>query len=217
MVHHNGGETMNEYKPVLLLARKSLISLGMVVAVCLALAIGLGQLVESLQASVAKIQTSLQEQKTLLDTKQTDLSNVREHIQQYSALRAQGFVGEPDRALWVEQLQESYRRAHLPGDLLVELSVPKPLAGGAAPGTPGAPAGGVADTSQAEALAHDLQFEMANAVETDVLRLIQDYQAEAKGRFRVNMCKVSGPAVNGFTAKCVLRFVSMPSPAAKTS
>ena len=206
---------MNAYKPVLLLARKNLIVLGVVVAVCVALVLGLQQLAGSLQTSLGQSQAALQEQRALLDTKQTDLTNVREHIQQYAALRAQGLVGDPDRALWVETLQDSYRRMQLADDLIVELSAPKPLADSGAPGSLGV-AGVLPDRSQAEALAHDLQFEMRNAVETDVLRLIQEYQTQVKGRFRVNSCKLSAPTVTGLTAKCVLRFVSIPPPASKT-
>ena len=206
---------MNAYKPVLLLARKNLIVLGVVVAVCVALVLGLQQLAGSLQTSLGQSQAALQEQRALLDTKQTDRTNVREHIQQYAALRAQGLVGDPDRALWVETLQDSYRRMQLADDLIVELSAPKPLADSGAPGSLGV-AGVLPDLSQAEALAHDLQFEMRNAVETDVLRLIQEYQTQVKGRFRVNSCKLSAPTVTGLTAKCVLRFVSIPPPASKT-
>ncbi len=209
---------MNAYKPVYLLARKTLIVLGLVLAVCVALVIGLQQFAESAQTTLTQSRTALREQQALLDTKQTDLSNVREHIQQYSTLRAQGLVGEPDRALWVETLQESYRRLQLGGDLEVELSVAKPLTDNSAPGAPGDPGSPAAapDAAPPDALAHDLQFEMRNAVETDVLRLIQDYQTEVKGRFRVDSCNMSTPTVTGLNVKCVLRFVSIPPPASKT-
>ena len=209
---------MNAYKPVYLLARKTLIVLGVVLAVCVALVIGLQQFAESAQTTLTQSRPALREQQSLLDTKQTDLSHVREHIQQYSTLRAQGLVGEPDRALWVETLQESYRRLQLGDDLKVVLSVPRPLTDNSDPGAPGAPrVPSVApDAAQPEALMHDLQFEMRNAVETDVLSLIQDYQTEVKGRFRVNSCNMSTPPDKGLTAKCVLRFVSIPPPASKT-
>jgi hypothetical protein len=206
---------MNAYKPVLLLARNNLIALGVVVAVCVGLVVALQQLADTMQANLARSQATLQEQLAMLDTKQSDLSNVREHIQQYSKLRAQGLVGDPDRALWVETLQNSYLGLKLEGDLAVELSAPRPLADAGSSGAPGTASAAV-DISQAEALMHDLQFEMRNAVETDVLRLIQDYQTQVKGRFRVNSCKLHAPTLTGLTAKCVLRFVSIPPPAGQT-
>jgi hypothetical protein len=206
MVRHPR-KTMNTYQPVLLLARKNLIALAVVVVVCVASVVGLGQLADAMQTSLAQSQAALQAQKAQLETKQTDLANVREHIQQYSALRAQGLVGEPDRALWVETLQDSYRRAQLPAGLVVRLLAPKPLADSGAPGA-------VADPSQSEPLVHDLEFEMRNVVESDVLGLIRDYQAEVKGRLRVNFCKLTDPQDGGLTAQCVLRFISIPVPPA---
>ncbi len=193
---------MNAYQPVLQLARKSLIWLGVLVVLCVALVWGLGELASNLKNQLAQQQSALQEQQALLQAKQTDLSNMREHIARYQALRNQGLVGEPDRALWVEQLQNSHQKLQLPGGLAVQLQAAKFLAP--------KPAGIEPDPTQSEPMVHDLQFEIRNAVETDVLRLVREFRAQATGRFRVNACKVLEPKDDGFIAQCVLRFVTVP-------
>jgi hypothetical protein len=193
---------MNAYQLVLQLARKSLIWLGVLVVLCVAVVWGLGELASNLKNQLAQQQSALQEQQALLQAKQTDLSNMREHIERYQALRNQGLVGEPDRALWVEQLQNSHQKLQLPGGLAVQLQAAKFLAP--------KPAGIEPDPTQPEPMVHDLQFEIRNAVETDVLRLIREFRAQATGRFRVNACKVLEPKGDGFIAQCVLRFVTVP-------
>jgi hypothetical protein len=198
---------MKAYQPVFTLARKSLMLLGGVVLVCLAVVLGLRQLAEGLQTGLAQAQTTLQAQNALLETKETDLANVREHIAQYSALRDQGLVGDPDRALWVEQLQDAYRRAQLPSGLALRLQPPKLLADSTAPGA-------VPEPGQAEPLVHDLELDMRNVVESDVLALIHDYRSQVKGRFRVNFCKMGDALEAGISAQCVLRFITVPVPPA---
>jgi len=196
---------MNAYRPILQLARKSLIWLGVLVVLCVALVWGLGELATSLKNQLAQQQSALQEQQTLLEAKQSDLSNMREHIARYQTLRKQGLVGEPERALWVEQLQDAHQKLQLPGGLSVQLQAPKPLAA--------KPPGVEPDPTQSEPMLHDMQFELRNAVETDVLRLIREFRTQATGRFRVNACKVQDPKADGFIAQCVLRFITVPVPA----
>lgn len=206
---------MNAWKPVLRLARRSLMGLGGLFITCVVLVFGLEQLKLSLHTSLAQEQAALQEQQAQLETKRADLTNVREHIQRYQGLRNQGLVGDPDRALWVEQLQTSHREARLPDGLSVQLQASKPLAGSKA-------STAEADPSQPMPLSHDLQFEIRNVVESEVFSLIRQYRDQAKGRFRVNLCKLSNPKDNGLVAQCVLRFVSIPlnpgvTPPAQTS
>jgi len=196
---------MNEFKPVLLLARKSLIALAAVVLLCVIAVVGLGQLADKLQTTLAQQQAALQDQQALLVSKQTDLANVREHIASYQALRDQGLVGEPDRALWVEQLQSSHSKAQLPDGLSVQLQAPKQLVGS------GAPPAGEPDPAQPEPLMHDLQFELRNVVESEVFSLVRDFRAQTKGRFRVNACKLFEARDTGLTAQCVMRFITVPA------
>lgn len=64
---------------------------------------------------------------------------------------------------------------------------------------------------------HDMQFEMQDSVETEVLDLIDRFRGQAKGRFRVNACKLHDPKESGLTAQCALRFVTIPLTSGTTS
>ena len=217
----DAGQAVNTYKPALLLARKSLIALGVVVALCVAVVVCAAQLADSSQASLIQSRGALQNQQVLLQTQQSDLDSLRQHMEHYVQLRAKGLVGEPDRALWVEQLQDSYRRAQLPEGLVVQLLPPKPLAASTAAGlstssmNPVNPGSSIGTLGEAPGsvpsgpLVHDLQFELHNVVESEVLELLNDYQATVKGRMRVNSCKLSEPQSAGLSVQCVLRFISI--------
>ena len=173
----------------MLLARRSLWLLAGVVAFSVALVFGLRYLASHLNTGVAQLES--------------DLLNVRANIQRYQQLREQGLVANPDRALWLEQLQESHQQLGLLGGLALQLQAPKPLASMTEP---------VAEAELPAPLMHDLQFEMRDTLETEVLALIHDYREQATGRFRVNACKFQDPKDSGLTAQCVLRFVSIAPP-----
>lgn len=195
---------MNEWAPVLMSARRSMVWLAVAVMVSMAAVFGLGYLDGNLRNSLGQLQAAAQELQTQLGAKQSDLLNMQTHIDRYESLRQQGLVGDPDRALWVEQLEASHRNLGLPGAMAVQLLAAKPLvsSGGAAE-----PA---SEMPSAEPLMHDMQFEIHDSVETDVLDLIQNFRAQAKGRFRVNACKLHEPKESGLTAQCALRFVTIP-------
>lgn len=174
------------------------------VVLSVATVFGLGYLDDSLKNSLMQLQAAAQELQTQLGAKQSDLINMQTHIERYESLRQQGLVGDPDRALWVEQLEASYRDLGLPGAIAVQLQAAKPLVssgGGAEPAS---------DTPATGPMMHDMQFEIHDSVETDVLDLIQSFRARAKGRFRINACKLLEPKESGLTAQCALRFVTIP-------
>lgn len=194
---------MNPWKTVFQLARRSLIGLALVVILCAALLFGISQLADRSRNALAQMQSATQEQQLQLSTKEDDLRDQRNNIRRFEALRARGVVGDPNRALWVEQYEASYQRLGLAERPVYKLQAAKPLA---------LLNDQVAqvETSVDEALAHDLQFELRNAHEGDVLGLIADYRERVAGRFRVNACKLQDPKLDGLLAQCVLRFVSVP-------
>lgn len=189
---------MNAWKPVLMGARGSLLALILVLALCACAVLGMNYWVGSLQNTLAQVQSLHQEQQTQLTAKQDDLHNVRDHIQRFEILRAQGLLGAPERTLWVEQLQTNYQELGLPGRIVYQLQAPVPL--GADAGQPGA----------TPALAHDLKLDLRDVHEADVLTLLQNYRDQVKGRFRVNACTLQDAKETGLTAQCVLRFISVP-------
>ncbi len=196
---------MNEWKPILRLARRSLITLLIVVVLSAAAVYGLGSLAESLKSSVVQMQGTTQELQAQLDTKRDNLLKVTKHIQRYEELRTKGLIGMPDRPQWVEDLQRSYQHIGFDDFLKYQLQAPKPLNTGGVE-----PAPVTADAASTEPLAHDLQFEMSNVHELEVFGLINDYRGRVKGRFRVNSCNLRDPKETGLTAQCVLRFLTIP-------
>ncbi len=194
---------MNAWKPVLVGARGSLLALALVVVLCAGVVLGMNYWVGSLQNTLTQVQNLNQEQQTQLSTKQDDLHNVRDHIQRFETLRAQGLLGAPERTQWVEQLQTNYQELGLPGRIVYQLQASVPL--GADPAQPEAGVTGGTPT-----LAHDLTLELRDVHEADVLTLLQNYRYQVKGRFRVNACTLQDPKESGLTAQCVLRFISVP-------
>ena len=208
---------MNEWRPILQAAKRSLVALGLVAAICAAAVLGLQWWSDTLKAEVNQQQMAVQGQRTQLSGKQEDLRNVRSHIKRFETLRTQGLVGNPDRPLWVEELQASHTRLGLRSALVYQLQVPKTVAdtnAGTALAPPGTP---LPDGASSEPLFHDLLFEVRETQEDEVLQLIDDYRQHVVGRFRVNACNFGDPKESGLTAQCVLRFVTVPVPAAAPS
>jgi hypothetical protein len=199
---------MKDWKPIFLGARRSLIHLAVVALLCIGIVIGLHMLARSLNAEVLELGRSVQAQRAELNQRQEDLRNMRGNIARFEALRVQNLIGTPDRPMWVEELLASHSRLGVTTPLVYQLQVPRTLA--TADTQPSADATPPADGTSEEPLVHDLQFELRDVHEVDVLRLIQDFRSHVKGRFRVNACTFSDPRTAGMTAKCVLRFVTIP-------
>ncbi|MBK6999549.1 MAG: hypothetical protein IPH35_06135 [Rhodoferax sp.] len=197
---------MNDWKAVLVLAKRSLVILGLTCIVSAAVVFGLQHFAGGLRIALMQMQAAVQGQQTQLETRQEELRNVRANISRFETLRKQGLVGVPDRALWVEQLQSSYQRLGLTGTVTMELSAARPL---------GANAQAVAPVQPTEPITgpvvHDLQFGMRDALEAEVLALVNDFRAQANGRFRLNACKFHNPISTGLSAQCQLRFFSISS------
>lgn len=195
---------MNEWKPILHLARRSLITLLVVAVLSAAAVYGFQSLAETLKVSVDQMQGTALDLQTQLDTKRDNLQKVTKHIQRYEMLRTKGLIGAPDRPLWVEDLQRSYQYIGFSDNLKYQLQAPKSLFESSAGQTP-------ADASaETQPLVHDLLFEMSDVQELDVLRLIGDYRMRVKGRFRVNNCTLRDPKETGLSVQCVLRFFTIP-------
>ena len=199
---------MKDWKPIFLGAKRSLIHLAVVAVLCIAVVVGLHLLAGSLNGEVQALGSSVQAQRSALSQKQEDLRNMRSNIARFEALRAQNLMGTPDRPMWVEELLASHSRLGVATPLVYQLQMPRTLANAVMPSS--ADATPPADGASQEPLVHDLQFELRDVHEADVLRLIQDFRTHVKARFRVNACTFSDPRATGMTAKCVLRFVTIP-------
>jgi hypothetical protein len=195
------GATMTEWKPIFLLVKNSLIVLAMVVLVAVGLVWFAQQYVQQANSMLMQTQAELQGNQSQLDAQMDDLQNMENHIQRYEQLKAKGLVGDPQRTRWVEDFQASHVDVKLPNTLTVILQSSVPLAAYASE----------ADPAGVQPYAHDMEFSLRDVHEQEVLDLIAHYKNRVPGRFRLQMCQLSGPKPNGLDARCVLRFVTVPA------
>lgn len=204
---------MSDQQTILLLARRSLVVLAVAVAMGLALLLGSRFFKDRMRDELAQAQQAEGANQASLAQKQTDLANLQAEISRFAVLRQQGLVGKAERETWAEQLVASRQRSGLPDTLSYTLHAPKPIAAQAGPST-GAEAAPVADAPGMAAPSgpqyHDLDLELNNIHEEELLALLQDYQAQVKGRFRVNACTLSARTETGLSARCTLRFFTLP-------
>ena len=210
---------MKDQLHILLLARRCLIVLAAALLIGLALYLGSSYFNDRGQAQLARAQQSENASQASLAGKQSDLSNMQAEISRFNRLRQQGMVGTPDREGWVEQLLASRQRTALPDTLVYTLQAPKLLELQAVDpaGNPAAPASTeTGNGALTGPVFHDLDFALSGIHEEELLALLRDYQAQVKGRFRVNACLLSDRTEIGLTARCTLRFFTLsdaaPSP-----
>ncbi|MEN9435559.1 MAG: hypothetical protein RIR09_214, partial [Pseudomonadota bacterium] len=164
---------MKAWQPILRLARKSLYVLGIILVLCIVVVVGTATWATSVNTALAQLQASAQTQQEQLSAKQNDLLNMQGHITRFETLRAQGMVGTPARAQWVEQLQASYQGLGFDNRIAYQLQAPQTFVVVAAQAADAeaqaeAEAAGEAPVTQF----HDLKFEMHDGHEGDVISLI---------------------------------------------
>ena len=201
---------MNDWKTIAFLARRSLMVFAAAIVIGLALYSASHFFKKSAQAELIQLQQLESANRTTFHEKKLDLDHLSASISRYSMLRKQGMVGIADREGWTEQLVSSYQSVGLPNLPIYTLHPPQaqvlrngPPAGAetapdATTGTPTGPS------------FHDLDIELANLQEEELLQFLSNYQAQVKGRFRVNACKLSTRTETGLTAFCTLRFFTLP-------
>ncbi|MGQ0711812.1 MAG: hypothetical protein ACT4NV_18925 [Rhodoferax sp.] len=193
---------MNDVQRIAALCKRHLLALGLCAGVA---AVALGALYygadlqrQATQATAA----ALQSQQALVAEQENDLKNVQTHIRRYQQLRDQGLMGEAQRLLWMEQLQQAFAQAGVAQQLRMELQAPQPLAVDPA-----------LQDADSQALSHDLAFEIPGVVETEVLAGLAHLRQHARGRFRVHACHFAEAKADGLLARCTLRFITIPTAA----
>lgn len=214
---------MTDQQVVLQQARRSLLVMGAACILGLLLYFGSLWVRDAAQTQAAQAQGQASSAQAVLTEKQTDLKQLQADIERFMVLKRQGLVGRPDRAVWLEQLTASRLRLALPDSMSYTLQSPKPLAqqDAASPGSPGVPdaasgasgGGAGANGESGQGLFHDLELTFANVHEEELLGLLRDYQAQVAGRMRVNACHLDGRTATGLTARCALRFFTVPEAA----
>lgn len=201
---------MSNTQTIIKLARRSLLVLATALIMALALYAGSGFFRDRVRTQLTATQQSAAASQASLSEKESDLANLQAEIKHFNLLREQGMVGEPDRAGWTEQLIESRQRTGLPDTLVYTLEAPQPLATqDALAAAPAAAEAAPADP--ASPLFHDLNFEISSIHEEELLLLLRDYQAHVKGRFRINACTLGSRTATGLSARCTLRFFTLPA------
>ena len=204
---------MKDQLQIIFLARRCLMVLAAALLIGLALYLGSSFFRDRGQARLTQAQQTESANQASLVEKKSDLSNMQAEISRFNRLRQQGMVGTPDREGWVEQLLASRQRIGLPDTLVYTLQAPKALALQAidAAGNAATPASTETGTDAlAGPVFHDLDFAMTSIHEEELLALLRDYQARVKGRWRVNSCLLSDRTEAGLTARCTLRFFTLP-------
>jgi len=200
---------MKNWQTILSLARLSLIVFASALASGIALYAASLFFKDKMQVELSQVQQTQSSTQASLAEKQIDLGNLQAKIERFNLLRQQGLVGSADREGWVEQLVASQQRTGLPNTLAYTLQAPKPMttqgeavsaAPAAADAVPGAATG---------PQFYDLDIELGSIHEEELLALLRDYQAQVKGRFRVNACTLSGRTETGLSAHCTLRFFTL--------
>ncbi|OQA30875.1 MAG: hypothetical protein BWY57_02614 [Betaproteobacteria bacterium ADurb.Bin341] len=203
---------MNDWLPVLRLARTHLLVLGGILLLMLALYFGSAHIRDLLSAELAAQQAEVSAQQENQVQKQKDLDNLQLNIKRFRALQQRGLVGPARREEWVEQLLISRKQLGLPDTLAYHLKPPARLK---PEGALEQAAGGTGQDAASDApLAHDLEFELRDIHEEEVLALLEDYGRKVNGRFRVQSCELTEATATGLMAKCVLRFFTLPGKAA---
>ncbi|MBA3058552.1 MAG: hypothetical protein KJ614_03855 [Gammaproteobacteria bacterium] len=203
---------MKDQLQILSLARRCLMVLAAALLIGLALYLGSSYFKGRGQTQLTQAQQSESANQASLAEMQSDLANMQAEISRFQRLRQQGMVGTPEREGWVEQLLASRQRTGLPDTLVYTLQAPRPLALQAmdAAGSEATPASAEATTEIIAPVFHDLDFAVLSIHEEELLALLRHYQAQVKGRFRVNACMLSERTETGLTARCTLRFFTMP-------
>jgi hypothetical protein len=204
---------MSDQQRILALARRSLVLLPVTMLIGVALYGGTAWFRERSRTQLSQVQEQVSASQANLANLQGDLANLQADVGRFAALREQGVVGRADRAAWVEQLLASRARVGLPDTLSYTLQPPMPVSsqGDSASDAGAAPAASPAAPGDAtQAVFHDLDVALTNIHEQELLALLEDYRGHVKGRFRVNACALSARTEAGLTARCTLRFFTLP-------
>ena len=186
---------MKRWWPVIGLARHSLVALLLALVLGVVLYAYSAWLKNQAQTELTQAQQLHSSAQSGLVALQTEVTDLQSQMACFGHLRQQGVVGVANRAHWVDQLLAAHQRLGLRADTLdYTLQLAKPLSAGGALTVP---------------MLHDLDFVLHDVHETELLNLLQDYQARVQGRFLVNACHLSERGNTGLTARCTLRFFTL--------
>jgi hypothetical protein len=209
--------SQSPHNTIVRLARPGLICLVLGLLLAIGLIVVSQQTASTLRQDVNVARGNLDAQQQTLDKLNTDLSNIKEHVERFTSLKDKGLVGAIDREGWIEQLLVARTMLRLPDTLIYKLNPPQAyinVEGGAEEMPVDASA---LDASASASVAvvsgpqfHDLDIAVSNITEDELFRFLTRYKENVRGQFRVQECQLDSPGSDGLSAKCQLRFFNVP-------
>jgi hypothetical protein len=198
---------MNAYAAVLQPAKTALILFALSVVAALAVVAGMAQYRSEKEQAILLTEQKLSATRDQIKTLSYDLDSIRKLALKYKQLRQLGFIGEPDRDVWVQRLETLYHDTHLPPTLRYTLSPPQLLS----------PQPVTADTPTAyqnNVLHHDLSLELSGIHEGEFLDFLDRLNTDWRVPYRVAACQITREAatepITGLQIKCTLQLFSLP-------
>ena len=160
------------------------------------------------QQGIQKIDQQLADARERISKLILDFKTAEQSAQQYQRLNQLGFIGEADRKMWVQRLDNIYKDTHLPPTLRYTLSPPKLFNAQTVPES--APM-----AYRNNVLQHDLTIEMSDINDKEFLDFMAKLGTHWHVPYRVESCQISREenAIKGLQIKCTLQLYSLPDKA----
>lgn len=196
---------MNAYSVVLKPARVALMLFAASVVFAVVAIVGLAKYRASQEQILTQTGQRLAETRDSIQKLTYDLDSINRLAAQYQRLNRLGFVGKPDRDVWIENLKAIYSDTHLPPTLRYTLAPPQLLNPQPVPAE---------DTAahQNNVLHHDLALEISAIHDGEFLDFMDKLGSDWSVPYRVETCQIardSEPSA-GLQIRCELRIYSLP-------
>ncbi|NDC10126.1 MAG: hypothetical protein EBZ75_12460 [Oxalobacteraceae bacterium] len=179
-------------------SRVGLVSLATTIALGALVVWGTRSFEQNVRLELSAVQAKETAENAKLESRDAEMALLKASFTKFEALRGSGLAGNADREAWVESLLKVHKSKDLPDTLSYSLLAPVPL-----PGAEPSP-------TIAPALTHDMTLTLDSIHEGELLDLLNSYEQQVKGKFRVQSCQLSSPSSKGLTASCLLRFFNQP-------
>lgn len=160
---------------------------------------------------LSQVEMALSQQKSINDTAEQSVLQLKNYYHEYKQLKARGLVGEPPRLEWAEVLLEKYYDIKIPGlyFILSPTGLSKPE-----------DAFFTSDVIEIKKTPMQVNFNLLH--EGDFYFYLKNLHQQAKGQFNVEECKISrninqaeDSQVNSFSGECKILWISMTDISAK--
>lgn len=203
---------MNAYGIVLKPAKLDLLLFVLSVAIAFIVVIGLARYHTEKQQSILQKEQQLAAAHDSIVKLTYDLDTINRLAEKYQRLTHTGFIGEPDRDVWVQRLEAIYRDTRLPPTLRYTLAPPQLFN----------PQPDDAQLAyQNNVSHHDLALELSGIHDGEFLDFIARLHTDWLTPYRFDTCQIAREAeaepIIGLQIKCTVELYSLPDKTAKTA